>query len=74
MGLTKLQTYDSAVIPRLVSTLRALFALNRRLRALVSATIRNEQTFETFLDACSGSLGSGGGGVLAACGHWMECG
>ncbi|EOA83430.1 uncharacterized protein SETTUDRAFT_94396 [Exserohilum turcica Et28A] len=45
-------TYDSAVIPRLVSTLRALFALNRRLRALVSATIRNEQTFETFLDAC----------------------
>ncbi|KAF2852629.1 hypothetical protein T440DRAFT_466755 [Plenodomus tracheiphilus IPT5] len=48
-------TYDKAVIPRLVTTVRELFEHNPALRVLVSATIRNEQTFETFLNACSGS-------------------
>lgn len=34
------------------------FALNPALEVLVSATIRNEQTFETFLNACCGSFSS----------------
>ncbi|KAH7374368.1 putative methyltransferase-domain-containing protein [Pyrenochaeta sp. MPI-SDFR-AT-0127] len=45
-------TYDKSVIPRLVSTLREFFELNPALQVLISATIRNEQTFETFLNAC----------------------
>ncbi|KAH6842169.1 putative methyltransferase-domain-containing protein [Alternaria rosae] len=40
-------TYDKSVIPRLVSTLGEFFDLNPALEALISATIRNEQTFET---------------------------
>ncbi|KAI4653007.1 uncharacterized protein J4E78_007836 [Alternaria triticimaculans] len=45
-------TYDKSVIPRLVSTLGEFFYLNPALEALISATIRNEETFETFLNAC----------------------
>ncbi|KAH7408555.1 putative methyltransferase-domain-containing protein [Phaeosphaeria sp. MPI-PUGE-AT-0046c] len=45
-------TYDKSVIPRLVTTLREFFELNPALRVLISATIRNEETFETFLLAC----------------------
>ncbi|OAK97144.1 hypothetical protein IQ06DRAFT_296350 [Phaeosphaeriaceae sp. SRC1lsM3a] len=45
-------TYDKSVIPRLVTTLREFFELNTALRVLISATIRNEETFETFLIAC----------------------
>ncbi|KAF2112661.1 putative methyltransferase-domain-containing protein [Lophiotrema nucula] len=45
-------TYDKAVIPSLVSTLTEFFGLNSALQVLVAATIRNEQTFETFLNAC----------------------
>ncbi|EDU43841.1 methyltransferase [Pyrenophora tritici-repentis] len=45
-------TYDKSVIPRLVSTMWELFELNAGLQVLISATIRNEQTFETFLNAC----------------------
>ncbi|KAF2027597.1 hypothetical protein EK21DRAFT_71607 [Setomelanomma holmii] len=45
-------TYDKSVIPRLVSTMREFFQLNPALNVLISATIRNEQTFETFLNAC----------------------
>lgn len=56
MDLTTSQTYDKSVIPRLVSTLGEFFYLNPALEALISATIRNEETFETFLNACSGSL------------------
>lgn len=52
MGLTALQTYDKSVISRLVSTLREFFDLNPALLVFISATIRNEQTFETFLNAC----------------------
>ncbi|KAF1834894.1 hypothetical protein BDW02DRAFT_316006 [Decorospora gaudefroyi] len=44
-------TYDKSVIPRLVSTLREFFDLNPALHAFISATIRNEETFETFLKA-----------------------
>jgi predicted nicotinamide N-methyase len=52
------QTYDSSVIPRLVTTLSEFFELNPALEVLISATIRNEKTFETFLNACSGSFSS----------------
>tara|TARA_R110002003_G_scaffold40_6_gene2649 strand:- start:7205 stop:7945 length:741 start_codon:yes stop_codon:yes gene_type:complete len=52
------QTYDKSVIPRLVSTMREFFELNPALNVLISATIRNEQTFEAFLNACSGSFTS----------------
>ncbi|KAL6705140.1 hypothetical protein ACN47E_007245 [Coniothyrium glycines] len=45
-------TYDKSVIPRLVSSLREFFELNGTLQVLISATIRNEQTFETFLNTC----------------------
>ncbi|KAJ4363563.1 hypothetical protein N0V83_009859 [Neocucurbitaria cava] len=45
-------TYDKSVIPRLAATLREFFELNPALQVLISATIRNEQTFETFLNAC----------------------
>ncbi|KAI8942119.1 hypothetical protein NX059_000212 [Plenodomus lindquistii] len=48
-------TYDKAVIPRLVTTMRGFFEHNPALQVFVSATIRNEETFETFLNACSGS-------------------
>jgi hypothetical protein len=51
----KVQTYDKTVIPRLVATLREFFELNAALQVLISATIRNEETFETFLNTCSGS-------------------
>lgn len=34
--------------------MREFFELNAALEVLVAATIRNEQTFETFLNACSG--------------------
>ncbi|KAF1847504.1 uncharacterized protein K460DRAFT_279312 [Cucurbitaria berberidis CBS 394.84] len=45
-------TYDKSVIPRLVSTMWEFFELNSALQVFISATIRNEQTFETFLNAC----------------------
>ncbi|KAF1961934.1 hypothetical protein CC80DRAFT_436379 [Byssothecium circinans] len=45
-------TYDRNVIPALVSSLRELFELNSCLHVFIAATIRNEQTFETFLNAC----------------------
>ncbi|KAH9867898.1 hypothetical protein IAQ61_007202 [Plenodomus lingam] len=45
-------TYDKAVIPRFVTTMSDFFEQNPALQVLVSATIRNEQTFETFLNAC----------------------
>ena len=54
LTLTHEQTYDKTVIPRLVSTMAEFFDLNPALEILISATIRNEATFETFLNACSG--------------------
>ncbi|KZM26878.1 hypothetical protein ST47_g1966 [Ascochyta rabiei] len=45
-------TYDKTVIPRLVSTVYEFLELNPALQVLISATIRNEATFETFLNAC----------------------
>lgn len=54
LTLTHEQTYDKTVIPRLVSTMAEFLNLNPALEVLISATIRNEATFETFLNACSG--------------------
>ncbi|KAF2126107.1 hypothetical protein P153DRAFT_369462 [Dothidotthia symphoricarpi CBS 119687] len=45
-------TYDKSVILRLVTTLGSFFDMNSALQVLISAPIRNEQTFETFLNAC----------------------
>jgi hypothetical protein len=49
------QTYDRSVIPALVATLREFLHLNSALKVLIAATIRNEQTFQAFQNACSGS-------------------
>lgn len=54
LTLTHEQTYDKTVIPSLVSTMNEFFDLSPALVVLISATIRNEATFETFLNACSG--------------------
>lgn len=54
LTLTPEQTYDKTVIPRLVSTMNEFLDLNPALEILISATIRNEATFEAFLNACSG--------------------
>ncbi|KAI9777528.1 MAG: hypothetical protein M1839_008822 [Geoglossum umbratile] len=45
-------TYDSAVIPHLVSTLRGLFDMYPKIEVLISATIRDLETFETFILNC----------------------
>ncbi|PVH98409.1 hypothetical protein DM02DRAFT_596036 [Periconia macrospinosa] len=45
-------TYDKTVIPALVSSMRGLFEMNSSLHVLIAATIRNEETFEAFLNAC----------------------
>jgi predicted nicotinamide N-methyase len=59
MAHRKLQTYDVSVIPSLVATLRDLFDRYPSLRVLISATIRNQETFEVFLAACGEALGPG---------------
>ena len=46
------ETYDDKSIRPLVSTLRELFTRNPQSKALILATLRNEQTFTKFLDAC----------------------
>ncbi|KAJ9667086.1 hypothetical protein H2201_002921 [Coniosporium apollinis] len=45
-------TYDKTVVPWLASTLRELFDLRPSLEAFISATIRNEDTFNAFVYAC----------------------
>ena len=47
------QTYDTKNIPALVATMRQLFELYRHCEIIISATVRNANTLETFLDACS---------------------
>jgi len=48
-------TYDKAVIPSLVSTIRHVFETWPRANVLIAATIRNEQTFAPFEHACKRS-------------------
>jgi hypothetical protein len=45
-------TYDSSVIPALVATIVDLTELFPAVKTLIAATIRNEKTFVTFLEAC----------------------
>ena len=44
-------TYDVKSIPSLMATLRELFELYPRIAALISATVRNEQTLDSFIKA-----------------------
>ncbi|ODA78909.1 hypothetical protein RJ55_04499 [Drechmeria coniospora] len=44
-------TYDQSVLPALVATLLDLFELYPLVEVYISATQRNEETFEAFLDA-----------------------
>lgn len=46
------QTYDVDIIPLLVETISDLFAHHGVKEFILAATIRNEHTFGTFLDAC----------------------
>lgn len=47
------QTYDQTGIPSLVSTMRDFLDMKPAAQVIIAATIRNESTFQTFLDACS---------------------
>jgi hypothetical protein len=42
----------------LVSTLREVFDIRPTVEVLIAAAVRNEQTFEAFVNVCSGSLPS----------------
>ncbi|KAF7547871.1 hypothetical protein G7Z17_g7444 [Cylindrodendrum hubeiense] len=45
-------TYDQSVIPALVGTLLEVFQLYPAVQVYISATQRNEKTFQVFLDKC----------------------
>lgn len=45
-------TYDDRIIPSLVATVGELFGLFPTLDVLISATERNKQTYQRFLEAC----------------------
>ncbi|KAM0523790.1 hypothetical protein ACHAPE_001041 [Trichoderma viride] len=45
-------TYDSSIIPDLVSTLLELFELYPHIEVIIAATQRNLQTFQVFLEKC----------------------
>lgn len=45
-------TYDRTVIPKLVGTLVDLFTQQPQVEAYISATQRNRETFDVFLDVC----------------------
>ena len=46
------KTYDKAVIPALVSTIREVFEFWPRANVVIAATIRNSDTFSAFEKAC----------------------
>jgi len=46
-------TYDKTVIPALVSTIRGVFERWPKIEVLISATVRNENTFAAFETACA---------------------
>lgn len=52
-GVGALDVVDNSGIPLLVSTLRELFDLKSSVQVVIAASIRNEKTFETFVNACS---------------------
>jgi predicted nicotinamide N-methyase len=45
-------TYDGAAILALVSTFGDLFELHPKVQIIIAATVRNELTFETFMESC----------------------
>ncbi|KAG0652946.1 Elongation factor methyltransferase 3 [Hyphodiscus hymeniophilus] len=45
-------TYDEAIIPPLVATFRELFDLYPEVQILIAATVRNQTTFQKFLETC----------------------
>ncbi|KAK4546529.1 hypothetical protein LTR36_001746 [Oleoguttula mirabilis] len=45
-------TYDKIAISALAATLRFLFDLRPQLKVIISGTVRNAETFETFRHAC----------------------
>ncbi|KAK1675155.1 putative methyltransferase-domain-containing protein [Colletotrichum godetiae] len=45
-------TYDQSIIPALIATVEELFALFPAVQVLISATQRNEVTFEAFCNRC----------------------
>ncbi|KAJ3938393.1 uncharacterized protein N0V96_011641 [Colletotrichum fioriniae] len=45
-------TYDQSIIPALIATVEELFALFPAVQVLISATQRNEVTFEAFCSRC----------------------
>ncbi|KAK1468452.1 hypothetical protein CMEL01_00219 [Colletotrichum melonis] len=45
-------TYDQSIIPALIATVEELFALFPTVQVLISATQRNEVTFEAFCSRC----------------------
>ncbi|KAL4801926.1 putative methyltransferase-domain-containing protein [Aspergillus unguis] len=47
--------YDSDIVPLLVSTIRDLFDNYALKEFIIAATLRNEDTFRTFLDSCGKS-------------------
>jgi hypothetical protein len=53
--LSSFQTYDKAVIPALVSTMRDMFEAWPHVQIVISATIRNTDTFAAFEYACGKS-------------------
>ncbi|KAF1987891.1 hypothetical protein K402DRAFT_329240 [Aulographum hederae CBS 113979] len=46
-------TYDASVIPSLLATFLDLFRKNAALQVLMSATVRNPETFEVFTHGCN---------------------
>lgn len=46
-------TYDSTGFPALISTFNELIDLNPEVKILIAATVRNERTFEGFVETCS---------------------
>ncbi|KAL3472452.1 putative methyltransferase-domain-containing protein [Aspergillus californicus] len=48
--------YDTDIIPLLVSTIQDLFANYSLKEFIIAATVRNEDTFRTFLETCGTSL------------------
>ncbi|KAI9791717.1 MAG: hypothetical protein M1816_003527 [Peltula sp. TS41687] len=45
-------TYDTSSMPDLLATLRDLFRIYPEIQAIIASTVRNEETFKVFLDAC----------------------
>ncbi|KAM0326119.1 hypothetical protein ACHAQA_006712 [Verticillium albo-atrum] len=48
-------TYDQSIIPPLIGTIEELFDMYPRVEVLISATERNEVTFEAFQTRCRGA-------------------